>query len=312
MSILVTGGGGYIGTLLVNELLKLNKKVRVIDTFWFGNYLKKNKNLEIIKKDILNCNDKDFKNIKIVIHLASVANDPASNLDPKLTWEISCLGTMKLCELSKINNIKKFIFASSGSVYGIKKEKKVHEDLTLLPISDYNKTKMIAERVIKSYEKYFKYYLIRPGTVYGYSPRMRLDLMINILTYNALTTKKINVFGGSQIRPYIHIQDMVNVYLFMLEKNLPSGPYNASVGNLSAKNTAYKIKNIINDCKIIYQKSNDPRSYRLSNEKLLSNGFNFRIGLDQGIYNFIDNFKNGKIKNSKNAYSINFINKIKL
>ena len=312
MSILVTGGGGYIGTLLVNELLKLNKKVRVIDTFWFGNYLKNNKNLEIIKKDILNCNDKDFKNIKTVIHLASVANDPASNLDPKLTWEISCLGTMKLCELSKINNIKKFIFASSGSVYGIKKEKKVHEDLKLLPISDYNKTKMIAERVIESYKKYFKYYLIRPGTVYGYSPRMRLDLMINILTYNALTKRKITVFGGSQIRPYIHIQDMVNVYLFMLKKNLPSGPYNASIGNLSAKNTAYEIKNIINDCKIIYQKSNDPRSYRLSNEKLLSKGFDFKISLDQGIYNFIENFKNGKIKNNKNAYSINFINKIKL
>ena len=312
MSILVTGGGGYIGSLLVDELLKLNKKVRVIDTFWFGNYLKKNKNLEIIKKDILNCNDKDFKNVKTVIHLASVANDPASNLDPKLTWEISCLGTMKLCELSKKNNVKKFIFASSGSVYGIKKEKKVHENLKLLPISDYNKTKMIAERVIESYKKYFKYYLIRPGTVYGYSPRMRLDLMINILTYQALTKKKITVFGGNQIRPYIHIQDMVNVYLFMLNKNLPSGPYNASAGNLSAKNTAYEIKNIIDGCKIIIQKSNDPRSYRLSNEKLVSSGFNFKINLEQGIFNFIKNYNNGKIKNTKNAYSINFINNINL
>ena len=312
MSILVTGGGGYIGSLLVDELLKLNKKVRVIDTFWFGNYLKKNKNLEIIKKDILNCNDKDFKNVKTVIHLASVANDPASNLDPKLTWEISCLGTMKLCELSKKNNVKKFIFASSGSVYGIKKEKKVHENLKLLPISDYNKTKMIAERVIESYKKYFKYYLIRPGTVYGYSPRMRLDLMINILTYQALTKKKIIVFGGSQIRPYIHIQDMVNIYLFMLNKNLPSGPYNASAGNLSTKNTAYEIKNIIDGCKIIIQKSNDPRSYRLSNEKLVSSGFNFKINLEQGISNFIENYNNGKIKNTKNAYSINFINNINL
>jgi nucleoside-diphosphate-sugar epimerase len=312
MTILVTGGGGYIGTLLVNELLKLNKKVRVIDTFWFGNYLKKNKNLEIIKKDILNCNEKDLKNVQTIIHLASVANDPASNLDPKLTWEISCLGTMKLCELAKKCNVKKFIFASSGSVYGIKKEKKVHENLKLVPISDYNKTKMIAERVIESYKKYFKYYLIRPGTVYGFSPRMRLDLMINILTYQALTKKKITVFGGKQIRPYIHIQDMVGIYLFMLKKNLPSGPYNASAGNLSALDTANEIKNIINDCRIITQKSNDPRSYRLSNEKLLSNGFSFKIKLDQGITNFIENYKNGNIKNTANAYSINFINKIKL
>ncbi len=312
MTILVTGGGGYIGTLLINELMKLNKKVRVIDTFWFGNFIKKNKNLEIVKKDILNCNDKDFKDIKTVIHLASVANDPASNLDPKLTWEISCLGTMKLCELSKKNNVKKFIFASSGSVYGIKKEKKVHENLKLIPISDYNKTKMIAERVIKSYKDYFEFYLIRPGTVYGYSPRMRLDLMINILTFQALTKKKITVFGGKQIRPYIHIQDMVNVYLFMLKKKLPSGAYNASAGNLSASDTANEIKKIIRDCKINIKKSNDPRSYRLSNEKLLSAGFNFKINLKEGISNFIENYQNGKILNNKNAYSINFINQIKI
>jgi nucleoside-diphosphate-sugar epimerase len=312
MTILVTGGGGYIGTLLVKELVKLNKKIRVIDTFWFGNYIKKNKNLEIVKKDILNCNDEDFKNIKTVIHLASVANDPASNLDPKLTWEISCLGTMKLCELSKKNKIKKFIFASSGSVYGIKKEKKVHEDLKLIPISDYNKTKMIAERVIESYKNYFKFYFIRPGTVYGYSPRMRLDLMINILTFQALTKNKITVYGGKQIRPYIHIQDMVNVYLFMLKKSLPSGAYNASAGNLSASDTANEIKKIIRDCKINIKKSNDPRSYRLSNEKLLSAGFKFKINLKEGISNFIENYQNGKIRNNKNAYSINFINKIKL
>ena len=311
MTILVTGGAGYIGTLLVEKLLKLNKKVRVVDTFWFGNFFKKNKNLEIIKKDILNCNDKDFENVKTVIHLASVANDPASNLDPKLTWEISCLGTMKLCELSKKNKVKKFIFASSGSVYGIKKEKKVHENLSLVPISDYNKTKMIAERVIESYKKYFKYYLIRPGTVYGFSPRMRLDLMINILTYQALTKKKITVFGGKQIRPYIHIEDMVDIYLYMLNKNLPSGAYNASTGNLSALDTSNEIKNIISDCKIIKQKSNDPRSYRLSNEKLLSTGFNFKVNLHQGIVNFINNFNNGNIKNTPNAHSINFINNIK-
>tara|TARA_Y100000591_G_C21704604_1_gene630099 strand:- start:327 stop:989 length:663 start_codon:yes stop_codon:yes gene_type:complete len=219
---------------------------------------------------------------------------------------------MKLCELSKKNNVKKFIFASSGSVYGIKKEKKVHENLKLIPISDYNKTKMIAERVIKSYKDYFEFYLIRPGTVYGYSPRMRLDLMINILTFQALTKKKITVFGGKQIRPYIHIQDMVNVYLFMLKKKLPSGAYNASAGNLSASDTANEIKKIIRDCKINIKKSNDPRSYRLSNEKLLSAGFNFKINLKEGISNFIENYQNGKILNNKNAYSINFINQIKI
>jgi nucleoside-diphosphate-sugar epimerase len=311
MTILITGGGGYIGTLLVNKLIKQNKKVRVIDNFWFGNFLKKNKNLSIIKKDILNCTSKDLKGVKSIIHLASVANDPASNLDPKLTWEISCLGTMKLCELAKKNGVKKFIFASSGSVYGIKKEKKVHEKLDLVPISDYNKTKMIAEKVIETYNKYFNFYLIRPGTVFGYSPRMRLDLMINILTFQALTKKSITVFGGKQIRPFIHVNDMVDIYQFFLNNKKKSGVYNASAGNLSALETANEIKKIIPDCKINIQKSNDPRSYRLSNEKIVKSGFKFKVKLKEGIIDFINKFHDGKIKKTPSAYSIDFINKIK-
>ena len=116
------------------------------------------------------------------------------------------------------NKIKKFIFASSGSVYGIKKEQNVTENLSLLPISDYNKTKMVAERVILSYKKFFSCYIIRPGTVFGYSEKMRLDLMINILTFQAMTKKTINVFGGKQTRPFIHISDMIDIYIFFLKK----------------------------------------------------------------------------------------------
>ena len=310
MSILVTGGGGYKGVVLVNKLLRLKKKVKVIDKFWFGNYLPKHKNLTIIKKDILNCDEKDFKNIKSIFHLASVANDPASNLRPKLTWEISCLGTMRLCELAKKCEVEKFIFASSGSVYGIKKEKKVHEDLELIPISDYNKTKMIAEKVIQSYGRYFNSYIFRPGTVFGYSARMRLDLMINILTFQALTKKKITVFGGKQIRPYIHIDDMTNLYLFSLEKKIRPGIYNASAGNLSAMDTAKEIKKIIPECKIEYQKSNDPRSYRLCNDKILKSGFNFKTSLANGIKELVMQYNLGNIKSEPNTYSINFIKKL--
>ena len=311
MTILVTGGGGYIGTNLVDKLLKMGEKVRVIDTFWFGNYLKKHKNLKTIKKDIHNCNVKDLKNVKTIFHLASVANDPASNLDPKLTWEISCLGTLKLCQLAKKAKIKKFIFASSGSVYGIKKEKKVHEKLSLVPISDYNKTKMIAEKVIENYKNDFKCYMIRPGTVFGYSRRMRLDLMINILTFHALTKNKITVFGGKQIRPYIHIEDMTNLYLHLLKNNIAPGIYNASAGNLSAMDTAKEIKKIITNCKINIKKSNDPRSYRLSNNKIIKTGFKFNTSISQGINELINFYKKGKIRDSKNAYSINFIKKLK-
>ena len=311
MSILVTGGGGFIGTVLVNKLLKMNKRVKVIDVFWFGRYLKKHKNLTIIKKDIHDCSEKDFKGIKTIYHLASVANDPASSLEPKLTWEISCLGTLKLCELAKKAKIKKFIFASSGSIYGIKKEKNVHEGLPPVPISDYNKTKMIAEKVIENYKNDFKCYIVRPGTVFGYSPRMRLDLMINILTFHALTKNKMTVFGGGQTRPYLHIDDMTNLYLFFLNNKIKPGTYNASTGNLSALETANQIKKIIPNCKIEIKKSNDPRSYRLSNKKITDAGFKFKKSLFEGINELIDLYRDGKIKNTENSYSVNFIKKLK-
>lgn len=310
MNILVTGGGGYIGTLLTNELIKLGHKVTVLDTFWFGNFLKKNSNLKIIKKDLLNINENDLKKIDVVYHLASVANDAASLLNTKLTWEISCIGTLNLCNICKKMKIKKFIFASSGSVYGIKKEKNVTEDLSLEPISDYNKTKMIAEKVIQSFSKFFKVYMIRPGTVFGYSPRMRLDLMINILTFQSLQKNEITVFGGKQTRPYIHIKDMVRMYLFFLKKNLKSGIYNASAGNLTASQTAKEIKKMIN-CKIIYKKSNDPRSYRLSSSKIKKAGFVFKWSLKKGVDELIEKFNSNQISNKPECYSINWLKKYK-
>jgi nucleoside-diphosphate-sugar epimerase len=311
MKVLITGGGGYVGTELVKSLLKKNIQIKVVDIFWFPNKLPKNKNLKIVKKDILKIEKKDLKGINTIIHLASIANDPASNLDPKLTWEISCLGTMRLCELAKKNKIKNFIYASSGSVYGIKKENKVNEDLDLLPISDYNKTKMIAERVLLSYKKYFKYFIIRPGTVFGYSDRMRLDLMINILAFQALTKKEITVFGGRQTRPFIHIDDMVSVYEHFIFRKNKSGIYNASYGNLSAIDTAKQICLKIPKTIINLKKSNDPRSYRLNSDKLKKTGFKFKINLQQGIDNFIKNFNSGKIIDNKSCYSINWLNKKK-
>ena len=133
-NILVTGGGGYVGTNLVNELLSENYIVTVLDVFWFGNYLKKHKNLKIINKDIRDINEKDLKKIECIMHLASIANDPAAELDAKLTWDVNVLATYKLINLAINQKVKKFIFASSGSVYGIKKEKRVTEDLSLEPV----------------------------------------------------------------------------------------------------------------------------------------------------------------------------------
>ena len=212
--ILITGGCGYVGSVLVPKLLKLNYKVIVLDTQWFGINLKKNKNLTIIKKDVRNISSKDLNGVKTVYHLASIANDPMGALDPELTWEISCLGTMKLLEASLKNKVKKIIYASSSSVYGIKKEKKVVENLSLEPISIYNKAKMVAEIILLSYSDKINISIIRPATVCGISSRMRFDVSVNMLTYQALKNKKITVFGGDQVRPNIHIDDLVDLYIF--------------------------------------------------------------------------------------------------
>ena len=224
MNILILGGGGYVGTPLTEKLLKNKKnKITVVDTFWFGNFLKKNKRLKIIKKDIREANIKWFKKIDSVIHLANIANDPAVDLNPSLSWDVNVIGLMNIMRFAIKSKVKKFIFASSGSIYGVKKEKKVTEDLIPVPISTYNKTKMISERVLESFSKYIDIYSIRPATVCGYSPRMRLDVSVNMFAYQALKFKKIRIFGGKQIRPNIHINDLINVYEDFLKKKLKTG-----------------------------------------------------------------------------------------
>ena len=271
--ILVTGGCGYTGTVLINNLVDLGNKVTVIDTQWFGNYLKTKKKLNIIKLDIRDHDSIPLKNVDIVIHLASIANDPSVELNSRLSWEVNVLATQKLIENSVRNKVKQFIFASSGSVYGVKKEKEVTEDLSLTPISTYNKTKMISERIIKSYENDIKVHCIRPATVCGYSPRMRLDLTVNMFAFQALKFKSMSIFGGNQIRPNIHILDLINVYKhFILNPNLPSGFYNAGFENLKIIEIAKQVSKII-PSKIIIKKRNDPRSYRQNSNKLLSTGF---------------------------------------
>ena len=229
-NILLTGGGGYIGTNLTKELLNEGYNVTVIDTFWFGNYLEKHKKLKIIKKDIRNISKKDLKKIDCIMHLASIANDPAAELDARLTWDVNVLATYKLINLAIIQKVKKFIFASSGSVYGIKKEKKVVENLSLEPISEYNKSKMIGERVLLSYKKNIDITILRPATVCGYSPAMRLDVAINALTFGALQNNLITVYGGKQIRPNLTMFDMINAYKLRLSAPVQVAGDDTTVG----------------------------------------------------------------------------------
>ncbi len=312
MNILLTGGCGYVGTLLTKKLLNLGHKVTVVDTQWFGNFLKRHKNLKMCKKDIRNLNIRDFKNIDSVIHLANIANDPAVDLNHLLSWDVNVQASKLICDLAVKTGVKQLIFGSSGSVYGVKKEKKVTEDLDLLPISTYNKTKMISERVLMSYSKHFKIHCIRPATVCGISDRMRLDLSVNMLAFQALKRKKITVFGGNQIRPNIHIKDMVNVYLHFLKKNnLPSGFYNAGFENLKIINIAKKITKKISSS-IIVSKSNDRRSYRLDSTKLVNSGFTPEYTVDDAIEEIIENYRNGLLKDNKRNYTVSWMKKIKV
>ena len=243
MRILILGGCGYIGTKLVQRLI-LDKKNHIIvyDIQWFGNYLEKKRNLKVVKGDIRNIPDKIFKKIDVVVHLANIANDPGVELNRNLSWEVNVLATLNVIKKSIKFNVKKFIFSSSGSVYGIKKEKNVTEKLSLVPISTYNKTKMIAERILFSFKDKINIFSVRPATVCGYSPRMRLDVTVNNLTFQALENNIIKVFGGNQIRPNIHINDLCRIFEhFILRKKLKSGVYNAGFENLSINKIAKKI-----------------------------------------------------------------------
>ena len=212
MNVLVTGGCGYKGTVLVPKLLKRGYKVQVLDAQWFGNFLPAHSNLTVTKGDVRDIDSINLQGVDTIIHLSSVANDPCGDLDPKLTWEISALATMQLADKAVRQGVKQFIFASSGSVYGIKDEDEVTENLELKPISEYNKTKMVSERVLLSYQDDMIVQVIRPATVCGMSPRMRLDVAVNLLTMQALEKGKITVFGGDQARPNIHMDDITDVY----------------------------------------------------------------------------------------------------
>lgn len=310
MKILVTGACGYQGSKLIPILLNKRHKVIALDTQWFGNKLKKHKNLRNIKKNILDINSEDLKNVEIIIHLASIANDPMGDLDKNLTWEVSCIGTMKLLDAAIKNKVKKFIYASSASVYGVKKELKVTEKLTLKPISTYNKAKMIAERIILSYSNKINISIIRPATVCGLSPRMRFDLSVNMMVYQALKNKKMIVFGGQQSRPNIHIDDLLSVYQFFLKNNKKfNGIFNAGFENLKIIEIAQKVAKFIPSKIDILKDNIDIRNYRLDSSKLLSLGFTPKKNVEDAIQE-IKNYYKKKINNvDKKCFSINWLSK---
>ncbi len=305
--ILITGGAGYVGAVLTPFLLNKGYKVTVLDLMIYGEQvLEKNKNLHIIKGDIrdLNLIKKELPGHDVLIHLACISNDPSFELNPKLGKSINLDAFRPLVEMAKKSLIKRFIYASSSSVYGLKKEKEIHEDILLEPLTDYSKYKVECEQILKTYQdEEFTPIIIRPATVCGYSPRQRLDVVVNILTNLGYHKRKISVFGGKQLRPNIHINDMVNAYevLINADKSKISGEiFNAGYENKSVLDLANTVKNVLgDDIKLIETPTNDNRSYHISSKKIQKIlNFDSKFTIEDAVKDLQNAFKKNLLPNS--------------
>jgi nucleoside-diphosphate-sugar epimerase len=308
MKILVTGACGYKGTVLVPKLLAAGHEVLALDIMWFGNDLPSHPRLQVVHGDVRDPNTVPLEGIDAIVHLSSVANDPCGDLDPKLTWEVSCLATMQLADKAARMGINRFIYASSGSVYGLKDEAQVTEDLELVPLSEYNKTKMVAERVLLSYADRMVVQIVRPATVCGLSPRMRLDVSVNMLTMQALTRGEITVLGGDQTRPNIHIDDITDLYVFLLDHPRVTGVFNAGFENLSIRTIA-ELATQRAQATIKVLPSNDPRSYRVNSDKLLAAGFKPKKTVADAIDEICAAYRAGTLKDDDRFHNLKWMQK---
>lgn len=274
--IFITGGAGYVGSKLVPKLLELDYIVTVLDLMIYGEeVLSDHKNLKKIKGDIRNQNllEKILPGHDAVIHLACISNDPSFELNPTLGKSINLDAFDPLVKLSLKSKIRQFIYASSSSVYGIKNVKDVTEDMKLEPLTDYSRFKGECEKILNKHSSdEFITTTIRPSTVCGYAKRQRLDLVVNILTNHAFHNRKIKVFGGQQLRPNIHIDDMVDSYLTVLkaDKNkINREIFNVGFKNQTVNELASDVKSIIGkDINIENTVSDDNRSYHVSSKKI--------------------------------------------
>jgi len=304
--VLVTGGCGYVGTKLTQALLaRPDIEVTVLDTQWFGNHLTPHPRLTIVLDDVRHIDGMDLTRYDTVFHLANIANDPSVDLNPYSSWEVNVLAGMRLIDRAWRHGVRHFIFASSASVYGLKSEPNVTEDLELYPLSEYNKTKMVAERVVMSYAGAMTTTVVRPATVCGYSPRMRLDLVVNLLTMQALTKGVMTVLGGDQTRPNIHIDDIVDVYLFAFDRRL-AGVYNAGFENLSVREIAERIAREVG-AEIRILPSNDPRSYAICSDHLTGAGFVPRRNVAMAIKEIADAYRAGHLRDDPIWYNVNWM-----
>jgi nucleoside-diphosphate-sugar epimerase len=312
--VLVTGGTGYVGSLLVPQLLDLGYQVTVYDTMFFGNesLFKKHGKLKVHKGDIRDT-DQLFEcmaGVDAVINLACISNDASFELDEKLSTTINLDAFEPMVIAAKKAGIRRFVYASSSSVYGVSDSPDVTEDHPLVPLTLYNKYKGMCEPLLfKHQSKDFVPVVIRPATLCGYAPRQRLDLSVNILTNHAINAGKITVFGGSQKRPNLHVQDMCDVYKLLLEvpdEKIAGQIFNAGFQNLSIMEIAHLAKKVVQqefpdkgDIPIVTTPTDDIRSYHVNSDKITRVlGFRPRFTVEDAIRDLCKAFKAGKLPNS--------------
>jgi len=310
-NIFITGGAGYVGAILVPKLLKKGYNVTVLDLMIYGeDVLPNNPNLKKVKGDIRDqvLLKKILPGQDAVIHLACISNDPSFELNPGLGKSINLDAFEPLVKISKESGVKRFIYASSSSVYGIKDAPNVNEEMELDPLTDYSKFKAECETILNKYQSdNFTTITIRPATVCGYSPRLRLDLTVNILTNLAVNKGEITVFGGEQKRPNIHIEDMTDLYCLLLtlpEKQIAGKIFNAGYENHTVAQIAQMVKNVIGDkVKIITTPTNDHRSYHISSEKIKKElGFEPQHTIEDAVSDLKHEFDAGHIPDSLNNH----------
>ena len=309
-TVLVTGGAGYVGSVLTPKLLAAGHRVKVLDLYIFGDdvlaSVKGHPRLEEIKADLRDRKvlERSLPGCDAVIHLACISNDPSFELDPNLGKSINYDAFLDLVDVSKKSGVKRFIYASSSSVYGIKDEENVTEDLPLQPLTDYSKYKAMCEEVLLAERRPgFVTLILRPATVCGYGPRLRLDLSVNILTNLAFHNRKITVFGGEQRRPNLHIEDMTDLYIACLgypDAAIDGKTFNAGYQNLRIREIAEIVRaEVGDDVQIVTSPTNDLRSYHISSDKILRElGWGPKHTIQDAVRDLVKAFKAGKVPNA--------------
>ncbi len=311
LQVLVTGGAGYVGSVLVPKLLAANHRVKVLDLYLYGDHVldavKDNPGLQQIKGDIRDqaLLKKSLAGCDAVIHLACVSNDPSFELNPELGKSINYDAFTPLVQIARDSGVRRFIYASTSSVYGIKEEDNVAEDLPLEPLTDYSKFKALGEEILQRFQSPdFTTVAIRSATVCGYSPRLRLDLTVNILTNHAVNRGTITVFGGDQKRPNIHIEDITDLYTDLVtrpKEQIAGKIWNAGYENHRVSEIAEMVRQVVGPerVKIVTSPTDDHRSYHISSEKIRRElGFVARRSLKDAILDLVSAFRAGKIPNS--------------